>query len=74
MLYVARRSRPRTTWRHANATFVATRRLWVGPGVNMDWKSSVIKADMAVRFESVLAVDMAQVVEWSCADVEETSV
>lgn len=27
-------------------TFVATRSVWVGPGVKMDWKRSVMKADM----------------------------
>jgi hypothetical protein len=34
------------SWRPANATFVATRRLWVGPGVKMDWKRSVRNCDM----------------------------
>lgn len=46
MLYVAMSRRPSTSCRHANATFVATIREEVGPGVKMDWKRSVMKADM----------------------------
>jgi hypothetical protein len=46
MLYVATRRRRRIPWRQANATFVATMRVGVGPGVKMDWKRSVRKADI----------------------------
>ena len=40
------RRRRSTSCRHAKETFVATRRVEVGPGVKIDWKRSVMKADM----------------------------
>ena len=50
MLYVAMRSASSTSWRHAKEAFVAARRVEVGPGVKMDWKRSVRKADMSANF------------------------
>lgn len=47
MLDVARRRAKKRAWRAAKAAFVATSRVWVGPGVKMDSQRLVKKADIA---------------------------